>query len=275
MFSTLRNRFGIPGVISVIALVFAMFGGAYAASNSSGGGKATASTKAKKGPRGPKGATGPAGPAGPQGPAGPAGPAGAKGDNGAAGANGTNGAPGAPGAAGKSVTTASEAPFGECGEQEGVKLTSASGTSYVCDGAEGAKGDPGSPWVAGTAPSDVVMKGTWSAHGTAVTAGEEIPVAVSFTVPVGGEVAAILVGPGNPSTQTICNGTADAPAPGEVEGTHFNGTVCLYEKTSSNLNEEAFSWVTGTSSGGGLVAALSAKKSGLYDAYGSWAMYTP
>ena len=48
MFSTLRNRFGIPGVISVIALVFAMFGGAYAASNSSGGGKATASAKAKK-----------------------------------------------------------------------------------------------------------------------------------------------------------------------------------------------------------------------------------
>ena len=32
MFSTLRTRFGIPGVISVIALVFAMFGGAYAAS---------------------------------------------------------------------------------------------------------------------------------------------------------------------------------------------------------------------------------------------------
>ena len=82
MFSTLRNRFGIPGVISVIALVFAMFGGAYAASNSSGGGKATASAKAKKGPKGPKGATGPAGPAGAAGPAGPAGP---KGDAGATG----------------------------------------------------------------------------------------------------------------------------------------------------------------------------------------------
>ena len=33
MFSTLRTRFGIPGVISVIALVFAMLGGAYAANN--------------------------------------------------------------------------------------------------------------------------------------------------------------------------------------------------------------------------------------------------
>src|ERR1700729_4312957 len=85
MFSTLRTRFGIPGSISVIALVFAMFGGAYAASNSASGGKATASAKAKKGPRGPKGATGPAGPAGPQG---PAGPAGAQGPAGAAGKDG-------------------------------------------------------------------------------------------------------------------------------------------------------------------------------------------
>src|ERR1700704_3299328 len=84
MFSTLRTRFGIPGVISVIALVFAMLGGAYAASNS-GGGKATASAKAKRGPRGPKGATGPAGPTGP---AGATGPSGARGATGAAGFSG-------------------------------------------------------------------------------------------------------------------------------------------------------------------------------------------
>ncbi len=97
MFSSLRTRFGIPGVISVIALVFAMLGGAYAANNSSGGGKATASAKAKKGPRGPKGATGPAGPAGAQG---LAGPAGAKGDAGPAGAVGPTGPAGATGATG-------------------------------------------------------------------------------------------------------------------------------------------------------------------------------
>jgi hypothetical protein len=106
MFSTLRNRFGIPGVISVIALVFAMFGGAYAASNSSNGGKATASAKAKKGPKGPKGATGPAGPAGAQGPAGAKGDAGA---NGAAGPQGPAGAAGATGATGK---TGPEGPAG-------------------------------------------------------------------------------------------------------------------------------------------------------------------
>src|SRR6476469_4314065 len=156
MFSTLRTRFGIPGVISVIAVVFAMFGGAYAASNSSGGGKATASAKAKKGPRGPKGATGPAGPAGPQG---PAGPAGAKGDAGAAGANGT---PGTPGAAGQSVQTAVEPPLGNCGEEGGVKLTSASGTSYVCNGEKGGQGPEGNPWTdGGTLPSGETETGTW------------------------------------------------------------------------------------------------------------------
>jgi hypothetical protein len=95
MFSMFRNRFGIPGVIAVVALVFAMFGGAYAANHP--GGKATASAKAKKGPRGPRGKTGPAGPTGPQGlpgangkdgaagPAGPTGPAGATGPTGPTG----------------------------------------------------------------------------------------------------------------------------------------------------------------------------------------------
>jgi hypothetical protein len=152
MFSTLRTRFGIPGVISVIALVFAMFGGAYAASNSSGGGKATASkSKAKKGPRGPKGATGPAGPAGAQG---PAGPAGAKGD---AGANGANGATGATGATGLKGTT----------------------------GAAGPTGPEGSPWTAGgTLPSGKTETGTWSISLPPAEAFFEIKVPISFPIPL-------------------------------------------------------------------------------------------
>ncbi|MDX6600909.1 MAG: hypothetical protein QOF13_111 [Solirubrobacterales bacterium] len=103
MFSTLRTRFGIPGVISVMALVFAMLGGAYASQSSNNGGKATVSAKAKKGPRGPKGPKGDTGPAGPQGPAGAPGAkgdAGANGSNGATGPTGPTGAKGATGAAG-------------------------------------------------------------------------------------------------------------------------------------------------------------------------------
>lgn len=123
MFSMLRTRFGIPGLISVIALVFAMAGGAFAANNFDGsGGQAAASAKAKQGKQGKPGKTGPAGPAGPQGsvgPAGPAGPAGAKGD---AGANGTNGVA----------------------------------------GPTGPEGPEGSPWTAnGTLPSEATLTGVW------------------------------------------------------------------------------------------------------------------
>jgi hypothetical protein len=155
MFSTLRTRFGIPGVISVIALVFAMFGGAYAASNSSGGGKATASAKAKKGPRGPKGATGPAGPAGAQG---PAGPAGAKGDAGANGSNGAVGPTGATGAAGAKGATGAA-------------------------GATGATGATGLSGFTETLPSGKTETGTWALT-TFAPSGEEGAVPISFPIPL-------------------------------------------------------------------------------------------
>jgi len=179
MFSPLRNRFGIPGVISVIALVFAMLGGAYAANNSSDNGKATASAKAKKGPRGPKGATGPAGPAGAQG---PTGPAGAKGDTGSAGANGTNGSIGTSGTPGQSVTSVVEPPGVNCAEG-GLKLTSVSGTQYVCNGAEGAAGATGEPWPAGgTLPPGATETGSWN---TAVLGAVGVQlVSLSFPIPL-------------------------------------------------------------------------------------------
>lgn len=90
MFSIFRSRFGIPGAISVIALVFAMLGGAYAASGPGGGG-ATASAKGKPGSRGPRGKAGPVGPAGLAGPQGPAGAVGSKGDTGPMGPTGPTG----------------------------------------------------------------------------------------------------------------------------------------------------------------------------------------
>ncbi|MET0306499.1 MAG: hypothetical protein ABW196_09770 [Solirubrobacterales bacterium] len=143
MFSPLRNRFGIPGVISVIALVFAMFGGAYAATNN--GGKATTSAKAKKGPRGPKGATGPAGPAGPIGP---------KGDTGARGDTGASGAPGV------SATTTSFSGSKESCTAGGVEVKSASAPALVCNGKNGKNGAPWTP--DNTLPSEATETGTWS-----------------------------------------------------------------------------------------------------------------
>ena len=114
MLAPLRNRFGIPGVISVIALVFAMFGGAYAATASKrhhkkGGAVVAVAKRYSKafskryskvfsqrfakpgetgpaGPQGPKGDTGAKGDTGTIGPEGPEGPKGEKGDTGEAGA---------------------------------------------------------------------------------------------------------------------------------------------------------------------------------------------
>ena len=53
MLSMLRRNLNAPTLIAIVALVFAMVGGAVAA-NSSGGGKAEASADGKRGPRGPK-----------------------------------------------------------------------------------------------------------------------------------------------------------------------------------------------------------------------------
>jgi Collagen triple helix repeat (20 copies) len=157
MFSSLRTRFGIPGVISVIALVFAMLGGAYAANNSNDG-NATASAKAKKGPRGPKGATGPAGPAGA---AGPQGPAGAKGDP---GPKGDKGDTGDAGAAGKSVTGQSIAAGGACGVGvTGVKYTLDGTPTNVCNGKNGEDGEDGETGYVPVLPPEATETGTWAA----------------------------------------------------------------------------------------------------------------
>jgi hypothetical protein len=218
MFLTLRTRFGIPGVISVMALVFAMFGGAYAASNSSHGGKATAS-KAKKGPRGPKGATGPAGPQG------PAGPAGAKGEAGAAGAAG---------APGVSVTSTESANAieGHCtgtgtSGKGGSKFVSASGITYACNGKEGEPGEEGDPWTAGgTLPFGSTETGAWS---TIASATEEASASISFPIPLPSELDAghvIRVDAGQEGALGECS-------KGTEKGTATNplaepGYLCVY-----------------------------------------------
>ncbi len=207
MFSLLRNRLGVPGVIAIIALVFAMFGGAYAASND--GGSATVSAKGKKGPRGKPGKPGPTGPAGPAGPAGP------KGDTGAAGANGAAGADGAKGATGP---------------------TGAAGTK----GATGPTGPTGAPWPAGgTLPPGATMTGAWSMGGHLPLEAEQefepgkkftvqtppaavVPVPISFAIPLAADLdetktTYLEVG----ATSTDCPGSATEP---KAEPGH----LCVY-----------------------------------------------
>jgi hypothetical protein len=85
MTSKFRIRFGAPGIVAVIALVFALAGGAYAASNALSGKQKKEVEKIAKKYAGKPGAAGAAGPAG---------PVGAKGDTGAAGSSGATGATG-------------------------------------------------------------------------------------------------------------------------------------------------------------------------------------
>jgi hypothetical protein len=224
MFSTLRTRFGIPGVISVMALVFAMFGGAYAASNSSGGGKATASAKAKKGPRGPKGPKGDTGAAGPQG------PAGAKGDTGAAGSNGTSGTNG------QSVTGVA-ATTGEC-PAGGVKYTSASGANTVCNGKNGTNGQTG---FTETLPEGKTETGVWGTGLVTPTGAYGLP--ISFTIPLVEAPEAIIV-QASENSKPGCPGRGGGPLPptGEFKPTIPSadpGKLCIYVNYPGEIGEEA------------------------------------
>ena len=227
MFSTLRNRFGIPGVISVIALVFAMFGGAYAASNSSSGGKATASAKAKKGPRGPKGPKGDIGPAGPIGLTGPAGA------NGKDGTNGTNGGNGA------GATTESFGGEAHGCKEGGVVVKSASPEVAVCNGKKGTQGLPGPTCVNGECllPSGATETGTWAVRGKGL---EQVMTAISFPLGLTETPQPIFVTQAEAhgtSGPPICPGTYEEPKSDPAAEEIGEPVLCLYERLMVNLEE--------------------------------------
>jgi hypothetical protein len=172
MFKTVRRHLNPGTIVAIVALVFAMTGGAFAVTGQGGNGKSTAVAAKKKkgkvkvkvlrgpaGPRGAEGKQGPEGKAGPAGPAGPQGPAGAKGDTGEKGAPGTAGKNGEPGANGKGVTVEEAAAGCSAGgitvEAEGSKEP-----HEVCNGKEGKQGNPAE--FPETLPVGRSESGTWS-----------------------------------------------------------------------------------------------------------------
>jgi hypothetical protein len=212
MFQTLRTRFGIPGVISVIALVFAMAGGAFAANNlaSSSGSKATASAKGKQGPRGKTGKTGPQGPAGPAGLAGPAGPVGPAGT---AGANGI------------SVTSAPE-PKGVNCKEGGSKFTAANGTTFACNGAKGVQGEPGPTCENGECllPEGATETGVWAASGQgSLNLWASISFPLRLSAPIDEAKIHYVTAP-----STECPGSLAAPKA-------LAGHLCLYPGSTLNV----------------------------------------
>jgi Collagen triple helix repeat (20 copies) len=182
MLSRVHDRLGTAGfVISIVALVVALGGTAFAAAKLSGGEKKEVEKIAKKF-AGPKGATGPAGTNGAQGPVGAQGPAGSK------GADGTAGAGGAAGAAGKSVVIGATAP--NCtGGGKTVEVEGSGKKSEICDGEEG---PPGSPWTAGgTLPPEATETGTWAVgrFGAPAAASSIAYVPISFSIPLAAPIA--------------------------------------------------------------------------------------
>jgi hypothetical protein len=212
--SLLKNRFGIPGVISVIALVFAMAGGAYAAK------KYVITSTNQISPRVLKQLKGKPGADGKQG------TAGANGKDASNGTNGQNGAAGGPGATGKSVTVNEiEAGEAECNERGGV-IISVEGSG---SGQEVCNGEAGSPWTAGgTLPEGATETGSWSMVGSAT---EEKAIApISFAVPL---AAAIPAGPSHVSVVGPGEAAPAACEVGGVKGTPANplatsGHLCIY-----------------------------------------------
>jgi hypothetical protein len=212
MLSRLREHFGTGAlIVSAIALIFALIGGAYAATNSGGGGKATAS--AKRGPRGPKGPPGPAGPAGAQGPQGPAGANGKDGTNGSNGAaglqgptgptgkNGTNGTPGAPGAVGPTGPTGT---FGGETLPIGMTETGVWGFSSFAD--EGPEEEEDS------LEEDLVI----------------VPISFQIPIPTGGDDYKIRVQTVDPEFDTTCGGGSGGVGGSPDEPKAPPMTMCVF-----------------------------------------------
>jgi hypothetical protein len=201
MFSVIRRNLNPPTFIALLALLFALTGGAFAATGGSGSGPAhvtltagaaKAKPKAKAGPRGPAGPKGATGAAGTTGPAGPTGPAGATGPAGPAGA-GTPGTPGTPGANG---------------------TNGANGTEGK-EGARGLKGVEGEPWTPNsTLPSGATETGVWSFGPLAPGTRFIFPAVASFTV----QLAAPLSDSGCESKTTCQAHLIDDSAGGKEVG---------------------------------------------------------
>jgi hypothetical protein len=249
MFNRIHRKLGTAGfVISIVALVAALGGGAYAASGGLNGKQKKEVEKIAKKYAGKPGATGPAGAAG------------AKGDAGAAGASGTAGVAGNNGV---SVTT-SAASGSEC-EFGGVKLTSAGGNSKVCNGEEGAPGAPGKqgePWTdGGTLPAGSTETGQFTLQSQS---GEPIRgfyaiAAISFPIPLAQELdgAHALFVEKNELIPAQCENSNHAGSASVTNPEATEGFLCVFEGEFFSMNSqeaEVVKGATGSFTGGTTVA---------------------
>jgi len=311
MFAALRSRLTFSNVVAMLALVFAMSGGAYAVSSRNDGSSIGRSTRAnassrgvlarkrskgksspvgKPGPRGPAGPTGPVGSVGATGPTGavgPAGSAGLKGENGKTGENGKNGEAGEPGAPGENVTSKNfTGKAGGC-EEGGSEFKVGSAITYACNGEKGVI-HPGETLAPGATET-----GVWYFR-TAVQGEEAAQVPISFPIPLANPIESSEVcKEGKPECPIHFVPNEEGSTPpgcfeGSTEGTIKEpkaapGNLCIYEggrlvgaEPEERMKlfrdvEQEFLDAIGTA--GGLVAfdVTGAEGSG----HGAWAMTAP
>jgi hypothetical protein len=302
MFSRVRKYINAATVIAVLALVFAMTGGAFAVTGHGNGtptqatatvtrpesatatataAKSKPKAKAKTGPRGPAGPagkTGAAGAAGAQGPAGATGPGGAPGAKGENGVAGTEGEEGAAGTSGKSVKSTEVAVGGTACNGEGgseFRLSTAGAATYACNGKTG---------FTKTLPAGATETGTW--YVSSPTANVNVKTPLSFAIPL----SESLHTPGEPeSTESVgeffrfVNEGETGPAECE-EGTEATpkaapGFLCVYvHKLASAkpagapvFNPEVAEQGVGST---GALLSIKAEAAGAF-AYGTWAVTAP
>ncbi len=218
--SRITRHINPTSILALVALVFAVTGGAYAAGNSGGannGGSrasataANATAVASKAKHKPKAKTGPRGPAGP------------------AGKNGANGAPGATGPAGPAGPTGPTGPVGATGATGNTGETGATGKEGE-KGKEGKQGKEGSPWTdKGVLPSGSTETGVWSVRRNDNAENEIVTAPISFPIqlesaPEGSEYVAV------DGTNSNCSGTAEAPVAAP-------GYLCVYEGEAGFLHK--------------------------------------
>jgi hypothetical protein len=233
--SRIHSKLGTAGfIISILALVVALGGGAYAASGGLTGKQKKEVEKIAKSVSKP-GKAGPAGAIGATGPAGAPGAAGKDGANGVGteGKEGKQGIQGTPGKDGESVEAIPVAAGGTGCSGNGGAVLEPEGIE-ICNGKEGKDGKEGSPWTAGgTLPKGSTETGAWAfsaseADGENAENGLFIP--LSFPIKLTEAAAA--------ATQVVVVRT---PLEGGCEGNAVNptapeGKMCLYISPGSLNN---------------------------------------
>jgi hypothetical protein len=245
MLTQIHQKLGTAGfVISIVALVAALGGGAYAASGGLSGKEKKEVEKIAKKFAGKPGSTGTAGPAGPKG------DPGAKGDAGASGNNGTNGTNGT------SVTTSTfSGEKGTC-KDGGIEVKSASPATLVCNGSKGTSG------FTAALPKGATETGNW-AFGTTK---ETLVVApLSFAIPfsTGGAAPIPVYVKAGETGVTECPGTPAQPKAAE-------GFLCIYEEVANYGTDGAEPAPEANSAGGHIIVSAADPEERF--GFGTWAV---